>query len=270
MAAKERLSLNQTTTERWSLREAVDGCVRHGIPSISIWRHKLQEVGLSETARMVKEAGLHVSSVCRGGGFPAPTAAERKARLEDNYRAVDEAAELSADSLVIVVGPPNGTALADARNMAEDGVAALAPYAKQRRVRLGLEPLHPMFAANRCVLNTLQQAIELAQKHDPDTVGIIVDAYHVWWDPQLYCMLARAGKRIFGFHVSDWIFPLPDLVLGRGMMGDGVIDIAEIRKAVDAAGYAGPIEVEILNQKIWDMPGDELLPLMIERFVAHV
>ncbi|HEY4051127.1 MAG TPA: sugar phosphate isomerase/epimerase family protein [Acidobacteriaceae bacterium] len=266
MAAIERLSFNQITVDKWSLREAVEGCLRHGIPSIGIWRHKVQEAGLQASIRIVKDAGIHVSSLCRGGMFAAAGADERRKRMEDNFRAVEDAAALEADVLVLVVGPANGVRLAEARSMVRDGVQELAEYAKARGARLGLEPLHPMFAADRSVLSTLEQALELAAAHEASVVGLIVDVYHVWWDPKLYPLLAKAGNRIFGFHVSDWIVPLPDLLMGRGMMGDGVIEIKNIRETADAAGYSGPIEVEIFNRQIGEMPGDEVLATMVERF----
>jgi sugar phosphate isomerase/epimerase len=183
---------------------------------------------------------------------------------------VDEAAALGADSLVLVLGAADGVTLSDGRQMAEDGIAALVPYALEHGVRLGLEPLHPMFAADRSVLVTLDQSLQLAAAHNSNAVGVIVDVFHVWWDPQVFLLIAQAGKRIFGFHVSDWLVPLPDTLMGRGMMGDGVIEIKPLRAAVDAAGYIGPIEVEIFNQKLWDSPPDTVLPLMVERFLSYV
>ena len=270
MAELARLSLNQITTERWSLPEAVEGCVRHGIPSIALWRHKISETGLKQSARLVRDAGLHVSSVCRGGMFPASTAVERLKKLEDNYRAVEEAAALQADSLVLVVGASRHVALADARKMVVDGLAALVPHARQHGVRLALEPLHPMYAAERSVLNTLEQALRMAAAHGAEEVGVIVDVFHLWWDPQVLEQIANARGRICGFHVSDWLVPLPDMLMGRGMMGDGVIDNRMLREAVDRAGYSGPIEVEIFNQTIWDTAGDDVLALMVKRFVSLV
>lgn len=265
-----RLSLNQMTTERWSLPDAVEGCARAGIPAIGLWRHKVAETGLAESARIVQEAGLHVSSLCRGGMFPAATAAERQARIDDNRRAVDEAATLGTDVLVLVCGPAPDRDIDAARAMVGEGIAALAPYAAERGVKLGIEPLHPMFAADRSVIVTLAQANSLAEQFDPKQVGVVIDVYHVWWDPDLYPQIERARGRILGFHVNDWIVPPPDLLKGRGMMGDGVIELRRIRAAVEAAGYTGPIEVEIFNQGIWDTPGDQVLPLMRQRYLAHV
>ncbi|UQZ82119.1 L-ribulose-5-phosphate 3-epimerase UlaE [Paenibacillus konkukensis] len=266
----ERLSLNQITTDRWSLREAVEGCARAEVPWIALWRHKVAEAGLAESKRLVQDAGLRVSSLCRGGMFPAATAAERQARIDDNRRAVDEAAELGADVLVLVCGPAPDKDIAAARRMVEEGIEQLMPYAESCGVKLGIEPLHPMYAAERSVINTLAQANTIAERYKPEQVGVVVDVFHVWWDPDLYAQIARASGRILGFHVSDWLVPVPDLLMGRGMMGDGVIDFRRIRQAVETAGYFGPIEVEIFNQTIWDMPGDEALALMKQRYLEHV
>jgi len=270
MADLQRLSLNQATTQNWSIKEATEGCVRHGIPSISLWRHKIHEVGLGESARLVRDAGLHVSSICRGGMFPSASPVERREKIEDNFRAVEEAAKLNADSLVLVVGASADVPLRDARRMVEDGLAALVPYAQKCGVRLGLEPLHPMYAADRCVLNTIDQALEMASFYSPTEVGVILDTFHIWWDPFVFEQIERARGRIYGLHVSDWLVPMPDMLLGRGVMGDGVIDNRTLREAVDRAGYGGAIEVEIFNQSLWDTPGDEVLAKIVDRFIALV
>ena len=270
MADKSRLSLNQITTANWSVGEAVEGCARHGVLSIALWRHKIQEAGLVSCARLVKDAGLQVSSVCRGGMFPAATEVERKKNIEDNFRAADEAAALNADSLVMVVGGCNGVGLEDARKMVADGVAALVPYARERGVRIGLEPLHPMYAAERSVLVTIGQALQLASAFEPSEVGVILDTFHIWWDPQVADLIAQSAGRIYGFHVSDWLVPLPDILLGRGLMGDGVIDNRRLRHLVEQAGYAGPIEVEIFNRALWDSNPEDVLKQVIERFEKFV
>jgi sugar phosphate isomerase/epimerase len=270
MADISRLSLNQITTANWSVAQAVEGCVRHGIPSIALWRHKIEEAGLAACVRHVQDAGLHVSSVCRGGMFPSPTAAGRQKNLEDNQRAVEEAAALHADSLVLVVGGGAQVGLVEARKMVADGVAALAPYARRHGVKLALEPLHPRYAADRSVLVTIGQALELASAFTPEEVGLVLDVFHIWWDPEVLPMIAEARGRILGFHVNDWLVPLPDVLLGRGMMGDGVIDNRMLRLAVDEAGYTGPIEVEIFNRTIWDTDPDQVLAQMVERFAAFV
>ena len=270
MDSVARLSLNQITVERVGLAEAVEACARHGVPYVAVWRHKLAEVGLDRAARLVRDAGVRVSSVCRGGMFPAPTPAERAVRIDDNRRAVDEAATLGAEVLVLVCGPAPDRDIAAARRMVADGIAELAPYARERGVRLGIEPLHPAFAAERSCITTLREARCLAQAFDPATVGIVADVYHIWWDPDLYTEIDRAAGRLVGFHVSDWLVPLHDVLMGRGMMGDGVIELQRIRTAVQDAAYVGPIEVEIMNEAVWNMPLDTLLPLMKERYLACV
>jgi len=270
MADKARLSLNQITVNRWSVAEAVDGCVRHGIRSIALWRHEIEEAGLAACAQLVNDAGLRVTSVCRGGMFPAPTPQERRKNIENNFRAVDEAAELHADSLVMVVGGSAGLDLEDARMMVVDGVAALVPYARERGVRIGLEPLHPMYAAERSVLVTISQALELARDYDAREVGVILDTFHIWWDPKVAELIPEAAGRIFGFHVSDWLVPLPDVLMGRGLMGDGVIDNRKLRLLVERAGYDGPIEVEIFNRALWDADPDVVVAQVIERFEKFV
>lgn len=268
----DRLSFNQITAERASLEQVVDACARHGVPYVAVWRHKLAEVGVKTAACLLRDAGVRVSSVCRGGMFPAATAAERAARIEENRRAVDEAAALGAAVLVLVCGaaPPPGKDIAAARRMVADGIAELVPYARERGVRLGIEPMHPGFAAERSCITTLREARILAERLDPATVGIVADVYHIWWDPELYDELSRAAGRLVGFHVSDWLVPVHDLLMNRGMMGDGVIELRPIRGAVEGAGYTGPIEVEIFNQGVWNTPLEALLPLVKERFLSCV
>ena len=237
-----RLSLNQATTQRWSLREAVDGCVRAGIPWIGPWRDKVAQAGGAHaSARLIREAGLRVSSLCRGGFFPAATAAEREARIDDNRRAIDEAAELGTDVLVLVCGPAPDRDIDGARQMVEDGIGTLVPYAAERGVRLAIEPLHPMYAGDRSVIVTLAQATAIVERLASPQVGVAVDVYHVWWDPDVYAQIRGAAGRILGFHVSDWLAPPPDHLLGRGLMGDGVIELRRLRAAVEAAGYTGPM-----------------------------
>ena len=265
-----RLSLNQMTIPSWSVQQAVDGCARHGIRHVGLWREKVAERGVAASARGARDAGIAVSSLCRGGFFPAATVVERQRRIEDNRRAIEEARGLGTDTLVLVCGPAPDRDLDGARRMVEAAVNELAPYAAECGVRLAIEPLHPMFAADRSVINTLAQATTIAERSAPDRVGVAVDAYHIWWDPAVYAEVARAGGRIFGFHISDWIIPLPDVLFGRGMMGDGVIELRRLRQAVDATGYRGPIEVEIFNRAIHAMPGDDVLALMKTRFAAHV
>lgn len=264
-----RLSINQMSISRSSMAEAVDACARAGISWIGAWRHKVQD-SPSDAGRIIRDAGLRVSSLCRGGMFPAATAQERRQRIEDNLRAIDEAAAVGANLLVLVNGPAPDRDIAAARTMVAEGIAEIQSYASQCKVRLGIEPLHPMFAADRSVVVTLAQANDLAALFDSQWVGVVVDVYHVWWDPQVYAEIARAGRRIFGFHVSDWIVPTPDFLMGRGLMGDGVIEIRKLRAAVEATGYDGPIEIEIFNEALWQFPVDESLRAITSSYLESV
>ena len=269
-APLERLSLNQMTVNQWNVREAVEACVRHEVSQIGLWRHKIAESGVAEAARMVRENGIRVSSLCRGGMFPAATRAERQERIDDNKRAIDEARELGTATLVLVCGPAPDRDMDAARRMVREGIAAVVDHAAASDVQLGIEPLHPMFAGDRSVIASLRESIDLAEQFDAKHVGVVIDVYHVWWDADLYTQILRARGRILGFHVNDWIVPPPDHLKGRGMMGDGVIEIQRMRHAVDAAGYRGPIEVEIFNQALWDSPGDDVMKQMTDRYLAHV
>ncbi len=269
-----RLSLNQYTTFNWTVGEAAEGCARAGLGWIGLWRDKVAAQGLERSAKLVREAGLKVSSLCRGGMFPAKSEAERRRRIEDNLRAIDECVALGTDTLVLVCGGLHTKDLREARQMVYDGVAAILPYARENGVKLGIEPLHPMYAADRNVVVTLKQAndfaISLNAASGGQSVGVVIDVFHVWWDPDVYDEIERAAGHTFGFHVCDWITPLPDVLKGRGMMGDGWIQNARLREAVDAAGYRGPIECEIFNQTLWDTSGDEVLALMKRRYLEHV
>jgi len=264
------LSFNQATAERASLPAVIEACARHGVPGISVWRHKLAETGVATAARLIRDAGLTVSSLCRGGMFPAATAAERAARIEDNRRAIDDAATIGAEILVLVCGAAPDRDISAARAMVADGIAAIVPYAAERGIRLGIEPLHPAFAAERSCVTTMREARVLSEPFAPEGVGVVVDVYHVWWDPEVFAEIERASGRIAGFHVSDWLAPPPDPLLGRGVMGDGVICLPPLGRAVEAAGYGGPVEVEIFNRELWALPGHEALALIRARFLAHV
>ena len=268
-APLNRLSLNQITTERRTLQETVDACAKNGIEWLGVWRHKIQD-NPTQAAKTISDAGLKVSSLCRGGFFPAATVPERQQRIEDNLRAIEEAAALGTDTLVLVCGPAPDRDLFAAREMVSDGIAKIADHAQQCGVRLGIEPLHPMYAGDRSVIVTLAQANDIAEQFSPIHVGVIVDVFHVWWDPQVYVEIKRAGPRILGFHVSDWLVPVPDHLMGRGMMGKGVIEIGKLRAAVEDAAYRGPIEVEIFNDAVWNTPLDDLLPEIRNSYLASV
>jgi sugar phosphate isomerase/epimerase len=255
-----RLSLNLITVDHWSLPEAIERCATAGVGFVAPWRHKVAETGLAESARLIRASGLAVSSLCRGGFFTAPGAAD------DNRRAVEEAAELGAPVLVLVCGPPVDGDLAAARATIAAGIERLLPIAADHGVRLGIEPLHPMMVGERSAIVTVGEALALARGFDHPSVGVVVDAYHVFWDPCLSDELAGAGGLIAGYHVSDWLVPTPDLLAGRGLMGDGIIDLPHVRTLVDATGYDGPIEVEVINPALATVPGDELLADITARF----
>ena len=265
----DRLSLNQATVNHLSLKDAAALCVRHEIPAIGLWRDPVAEAGLAEAAAAVRRAGLHVSSLCRGGFFTRADADGGAAARADNHAAVTEAAELGADVLALVCGGlvPGSRDLGLARRMVADAIGDMVPEAQRIGVRLGIEPLHPMFCADRCVISSLSEAVDLALLFPAETVGLMVDTYHVWWDARLSGELARAAGRIFGYQVCDWVLPLPaDVLMGRGHVGDGVIDFGPISAGVTAAGYDGYVEVEIFNAEVWAAPPDQTAATVKERF----
>ncbi len=269
--ALDRLSLNQATVKHLGLEEAVALCVRHDIPGIGLWRDRVAETGLAEAAAAVRAAGLQVSSLCRGGFFTRADPDGRRAARVDNLAAIAEAAKLGADTLVLVCGGlvPGQRDLGLARRMVADAIGELVPTAQRLGVRLGIEALHPMFCADRCVISSLGEAVDLALRFPVDAVGVVVDTYHVWWDARLAGEIARAGARIVSYQVCDWVLPLPqDTLLGRGHLGDGVIDFGPVTAAVAAAGYDGYVEVEIFNASVWDAPPDQTAATVRERFAA--
>jgi sugar phosphate isomerase/epimerase len=260
------LSINSITVKAWSLEQLVEGCTRAGIGGISPWRDIVQACGVARAGSLIRDAGLAVTGLCRGGLFTAPDQAGRQAALDDNRRAIDEAAGIGARCLVLVAGglPKGSRDLADAHGQVRDALAALLPYARAAKVPLAIEPLHPMFAADRACVNTLAHALDLCDQLG-DGAGVAVDTYHVWWDPELPRQIARAGNRILAYHVNDWLVPTTDLLLDRGMMGDGVIDLRGIRAQIEATRYAGHCEVEILSNKWWQRDPDEVLRICVER-----
>ncbi len=267
----DRLSLNQRTTAEWSLREAIDGAVRGGLPAIGLWREPIAEVGLETARRWIEESGLRVSSICRGGFFTDP--ANLEAAYDDNLRAIDETATLGAPTLVLVPGglPAGDRDLPAARQRVADAVARLVPAARDAGIRLGIEPMHPLFAADRGVISTLAQALDIAEQHDADVVGVVVDTFHLWWEPCVTEQIARARGRIVSYQLADWITPLPpDALLSRGMVGDGHIDFAAFTRAVAASGYDGDVEVEIFNADLWAAPGDSVVATLSQRYLELV
>ena len=277
------LSINTATIRRSNgvelpLPAILEACARSGIRAISPWRDQVAAAGLAAVSKLVKDHGLALSGYCRGGMFPATDAPARKAARDDNRRAVDEARELNAPCLVLVVGGLPGALagkaahkdIALARSQVTDGIAELLDYARSANMPLAIEPLHPMYAADRACINTMEQALDLCDQLDPQktgALGVAVDVYHVWWDPKLQAQIARAGKqRLLAFHVCDWLTPTADLLNDRGMMGDGVIEIPKIRRWIEDQGFAGFSEVEIFSTgNWWQRDHDEVLETCIAR-----
>jgi sugar phosphate isomerase/epimerase len=277
------LSINTATVRKsrgadLPLPRILEACAERGIRAISPWRDQVQAAGITNIAKMVRDHGFKLSGYCRGGMFPAADAQGLLAARDDNRRAVDEAAQLGAACLVLVVGGLPGALqgkaahkdLGLARNQVRDGIGELLEYARTAKMPLAIEPLHPMYAADRACINTLEQALDVCDELDPyrsGSLGVAVDVYHVWWDPKLQEQIARAGgKRLLAFHVCDWLTPTADLLNDRGMMGDGVIDIPRIRGWVEAQGYAGFSEVEIFSTgNWWQRPHGEVLDTCIAR-----
>jgi sugar phosphate isomerase/epimerase len=251
-----RLSLNLITVDHWSLAEAAERCAAAGIAWVAPWRHQLTP----DAPRVLRDASLRVSSLCRGGFFTEPGADE------DNRRAVEQAASLGAPVLVLVCGPPVGGDLPAARAAIAAGIERLLPFAASHGIRLGIEPLHPMMVGERSAIVTLGEALALARSFATPHVGVVVDAYHVFWDPRLEAELAGAAGLVAGYHVSDWLVPTTDLLAGRGLMGDGIIDLPRVRALVEGTGYEGPIEVEVINPALASVPAEALLADVRSRF----
>ncbi|WP_152354107.1 sugar phosphate isomerase/epimerase family protein [Brachybacterium subflavum] len=270
-ASVPRLSLNRWSVRTTPIGQVLAACVDGGIGGIGLWRQDVETTGLTELRRRVDDAGLQVTSLCRGGFFTAADPADRRAALEDNRRAIDEAVGLGTDVLVLVVGglSHEDKDLAAARERVAENIAQLAPHAEQAGVRLAIEAMHPIFAADRGVVSTTAQALDIAEQVGSDAVGAIVDTYHVWWDPGLAASIARAGAsgRLLGYQVCDWILPLAAETLNsRGYMGDGFIDFPAITRMIAETGYSGPIEVEIFHEDVWATPVEQAVRTIRERF----
>ncbi|WP_296555372.1 sugar phosphate isomerase/epimerase family protein [Pigmentiphaga sp.] len=259
------------------LLDILDACARLGVRAISPWRDQVAAAGLEQVSRVVRSHGLALSGYCRGGMFTASDDAGLLRARDDNRRALDEACELNAACLVLVVGGlPGGLQgkaeyhdIGRARGQVTEGIAQLLEYARERKMPIAIEPLHPMYAADRACINTLEQALDVCDLVDPmrsGDIGVAVDLYHVWWDPKLQAQIERAGqKRLLAFHVCDWLTPTTDLLNDRGMMGDGVIEIPKVRGWVEAQGFSGFSEVEIFSYRWWELDTDAILRTCIER-----
>lgn len=264
-----RFALNQATVNHWPLDEMVAGCVTAGVGTVGLWREQVQDYGVQKAAALVRDAGLRVSSLCRGGFF------DRDDWWDENRRAIDEAAVVGAPTVVLVSGglPAGSRDLDGARAHIGESIGRLVPHAQAAGVRLAVEALHPMFCSDRCVVASLRQALDLVAPFPPEAAGVVIDTYHLWWDDQVWEQIARAGRegRIASFQVADWITPLPaGVLLGRGLPGTGCIDFGRFARAVTAAGWTGPVEVEVFHAELWARPGAEVLAEAMSGFEAHV
>ena len=279
----EALSINTATVRKqWPLDRIIEECARREIRAISPWRDQVAHIGTDRIGQLLRDTGIRLSGYCRGGFFPAADAAGLKTALEDNRRAIDEAKQLDSPCLVLVVGSLPGALsgqplyhdIARARSEVRDGIEASLEYARQVGMPLAIEPLHPMQAAERACINTLEQALDLCDELDPQRTGMLgvaADLYHIWWDPKLKGQIDRAGAdRLLAYHVCDWLTPTRDLLNDRGMMGDGVIELKKCRAWMEGAGYAGFAEVEIFSDDWWGRPGEEVLDTCIARHRAVV
>lgn len=268
-----RLCLHTMTTKPWSL----DDCARHypaaGVGGITVWRQHLAGHDVTQAGNRLREAGLDIVSLCRGGFFPAKTAQGIQSAIDDNLLAIEQAHDLGAPLIVLVCGAVPGQSLTDSRKQITDGIAAILPAAQQAGVTLAIEPLHPMYADDRSAINTMAQAHAVCDAlGSPANLGIAVDVYHVWWDDSLESQLQHAGKtnRLSAFHVCDWKTPTTDLLNDRGLMGEGCIPIRQIKSWANAAGFQGYDEVEIFSNRYWAMDQSEYLQLITTAYQAHI
>jgi len=272
------LSLNTATVRKQGdLLQIIEACARHGIRAIDPWRDQVNAIGLDRAARAVRDAGLELSGYCRGGMFVSDAAHRHEVR-DESRRVVEEAKALGAPCIVLVVSGlpqysrPGSVAskdIAGARAQLDDAIAEIMEFAREAKMPLAIEPLHPAYAADRCCVNTARQALDICDRLDPQrsgALGVALDVYHIWWDFEIMAQIARAGRdRLLAFHVCDWLVPTKDILNDRGMMGDGVIDIKALRGAVEAQGFEGYSEIEIFSNIWWDRPIDDVLRACIER-----
>jgi sugar phosphate isomerase/epimerase len=266
-----RLCIHTITTKPLGLAEATAVYRQSSVGGITVWRDALTPLGVNESAKVLAGSGLKVVSLCRGGFFSATTAPGRQQAIDENRRVIDEAAAIGAPLIVLVCGALPGLPLAEARGQIADALHLLEPYAKQANVRLGIEPLHPMYADTRSAINTLTQANDIVEKLNSPFIGVTLDVYHLWWDDRLEQEVMRAGRRgsIFSFHVCDWRSPTIDLLNDRGLMGEGCIDIRRIRSWVESAGFHGFIEVEVFSNRCWAMDQHEYVKRICAAYLEH-
>jgi len=271
IADLSKLCIHTITTKPWSLEQAVKKYSEKGIRGISVWRQWLDEKGPEASGKLLRDAGMHVVSLVRGGFFPARTAEERQKAIDDNKKAIDEAVAIGAPAVVLVCGAVPGQSLTESRKQITDGIASILDYAAQADIKLSIEPLHPMYADLRSAVVTLGQANDMCDEIENPLVGVAVDVYHLWWDPDLREEIERCGKSgyLFAFHICDWMAPTSDLLYDRGLMGEGCINIKEIRGWVEDAGFAGYNEVEIFSNRWWGKDQDEFLEAIVQGYLEH-
>jgi sugar phosphate isomerase/epimerase len=266
-----RLCIHTVTTKPWSLREACEQYAKAGVKHITVWRDAIGDMAPAEAGQMIRDHGLEVTSLCRGGFFAADNALDREQAIYDNRRMIDEAAELGAPLIVLVCGAVPKQPLEVSRRHIFDGIAQILRYAESSEVKLGIEPLHPMYADSRSAINTMAQANDMAEQLASPNIGVVVDVYHLWWDPHLESEIDRCGRHgnLFAYHVCDWKTPTEHLLTDRGLMGEGTIPLREIRQWVEATGFDGPIEVEIFSERYWSMDQAEYLKLITDAYLEH-
>lgn len=265
-------AVHTMTNKPWTLAECVDKYARAGFGGISVWRNVIEPIGVAEASRIVRASGLKVPALVRGGFFPAFEAGKRQASLDDNKRCIDEAAAIGAEMVVLVVGAVVGMPLVEARKQIAEGISRVLTHAAQNQVKLAIEPLHPMYAADRSAINRMKEARLVCEQLKSPWLGIACDVYHVWWDPDLESEIALAGEQgtLFGFHVCDWRPNTRDLLNDRGVMGEGAINIPHIRACVERAGFRGLNEIEIFSTEKWAMDQDQYLDEVARAYVEHV
>lgn len=263
-----KLCIHTITTKSWSIEEAVENYSRVGVKGISVWRQYLEGRNIAQTGEMLKSHGLEVVSLVRGGFFPSISAEKRAAAIDDNKKAVDEAAALGAPMIVLVCGADPGQSLETSRAQIQEGIESVLPYAIANGVKLAIEPLHPMYADTRSAVNTLAQANDMAEAIASDHVGVAADVYHLWWDPNLEQELLRCGRNghLYAFHICDWMSPSVDFLNDRGLMGEGCIPVKKIRGWAEAAGFNGYNEVEIFSDRWWAADQHEFLDRIVEQY----
>lgn len=266
-----RLCIHTITTKPWSIEEAAGAFSKAGVKGITVWRDALNGRDIRRTGNMLRDAGLEIVSLCRGGFFPHADNTRRNEAIDDNRKAIDEAAELGAPLIVLVCGAHPGQPLTESRKQIKEGIEAVLPHAAAAGVKLAIEPLHPMYADDRSAINTLSQANDMAEAIASPWVGVAVDVYHLWWDPHLKSEIERCGKnnQLFAFHICDWKTPTTDLLLDRGLMGEGCIPVREIRSWVETTGFAGYCEVEIFSTKYWAGDQHLFLQQVKDAYLSH-